>query len=65
MDLESQREVSTVEAMALAQQWSCPFVEVIFMESGDIQNYIGTQTHLIGFKTLWTLKKYCKIYLKG
>jgi Ras-related protein Rap-2C len=29
VDLESQREVSTVEAMALAQQWSCPFVEVI------------------------------------
>ena len=27
VDLESQREVSTVEAMALAQQWSCPFVE--------------------------------------
>merc|ERR1711918_339586 len=27
VDLESQREVPTVEGMALAQIWGCPFVE--------------------------------------
>ncbi|KAI1303155.1 Ras-related protein Rap-2a [Halotydeus destructor] len=27
VDLESQREVSTVEGMSLAQAWGCPFVE--------------------------------------
>jgi len=27
IDLESQREVPTVEGMALAQIWGCPFVE--------------------------------------
>jgi hypothetical protein len=35
VDLDSQREVPTHEGLALAQQWSCPFVEERIIFNGN------------------------------
>jgi len=42
LDLECQREVSTVEGNALAEQWDCPFIEASAKDRINVNEVFAT-----------------------
>lgn len=59
LDLEHQREVSTVEGMGLAQQWSVPFIEASAKNKCNVNEVFAEVVREMSYNQIKEKPNYC------